>query len=144
LAVCVLGCQEDPARDRSSRSVKTLVDTRGSLISAERNVAGSLEALRTLRESQGDLREPFAAFRKGIDSVRPAGHPLTVHANATDVAAVKRRVWPVAATPASRSTRSVESKRQSSKNWLNCDRAAIATPSPLRRNRLRRLQAHAI
>lgn len=69
--LAVLGCQaSNPAVQRSQQAADVLVDTRQSLGASEQAVAESQTALRTLGQSKGDLRPPFAAFVTQLEAVR--------------------------------------------------------------------------
>ncbi|HEX8323305.1 MAG TPA: hypothetical protein VF595_05265 [Tepidisphaeraceae bacterium] len=71
------GCRHvDPAVKRSARVTNVLVDTRQSLVASEQTVAESQAAMRTLRESTGDLRPSFAVFIEELNAVRQQAERL--------------------------------------------------------------------
>jgi hypothetical protein len=79
--ICAIGCESDPARQRSQQAVKMLVDTRGGLVASEGNVANSLIALRTLQSAQGDLRPAFEAFREQLEIIRRDADRIRIEAD---------------------------------------------------------------
>lgn len=65
------GCRSvDPAVDRSQQAADLLVGTRQTMFTGEKTVADSQTALRTLRDSKGDLRPAFEVFLAQLDAVR--------------------------------------------------------------------------
>lgn len=66
-----IGCQSsNPAVKRSEQAADDLLNARQQLSTSDRTVADAQTALRTLSQSKGDLRPPFAEFVAKLDLVR--------------------------------------------------------------------------
>lgn len=86
--LAAMGCQSDPARDRSDNAITTLLDAKSALLSGDKQVAVQQEKLAALKSGSGDLRPAFNAFRNQIpvllrEADRLRAESAVIHEQAT-------------------------------------------------------------